>query len=202
MEKRAESVCLKPLSEMEVTQQEQRSYVKIAVLRGRNAKKCHSELTESLGNRALPYRRTVARWAAAFQRGRVTSADRRRTGRPRTVRTDVARAVIAQCLEYDRRWSLQELQAHTGIDQATVHKILREDLHMRKIAAKWVPHAFTEQQKWCRYEICRILLERYKNEGENLLNNIITIDETWVRAYEPEFKSQSAEWRHEGSPRR
>ena len=62
---------------------------------------------------------------------------------------DVSHAVIAQCLEDDRRWSLQELQAHTCIDQATVHKILR-DLHMCKIAAKWVPHALTEQQKWCR----------------------------------------------------
>ena len=68
----------------------------------------------------------------------------RRTGRPRTVRTDVARAVIAQCLEDDRRLSLQELQAHTGVDQATVHKILRKDLLMRKIVTKWVPH--TEQQ--------------------------------------------------------
>ena len=67
----------------------------------------------------------------------------RRTGRPRTVRSDVARAVIAQCLVDDRRSSLQELQAHTGIDQATVHKILREDLHIRKISAKWVPHALT-----------------------------------------------------------
>ena len=57
------------------------------------------------------------------------------------MRTDVVRAVIAQCLKEDRRWSLPELQAHTGIDQATVHKILREDLHMRKTAAKWVPHA-------------------------------------------------------------
>ena len=66
-----------------------------------------------------------------------------RTGRARTVRIDVARAVIAQCLEDDRRWSLQELQAHTGIDQATVNNILREDLHMLKIAAKWVPHALT-----------------------------------------------------------
>ena len=91
---------------------------------------------------------------------------------------------------------------HTGIDQATVHKILREDLHMRKTAAKWVPHALTEQQKWCRYETCRIHLERYQTEGENLLNNIITIDETWVRAYEPELKRQSAEWRYEGSPQR
>ena len=49
-------------------------------------------------------------------------------------------------------WSYKhKLQAYTGIDQATVHKILREDLHMRKIDAKWVPHALTEQQKWYRY---------------------------------------------------
>ena len=98
------------------------------------------------------------------------------------MRTDVARAVIAQCLEDDRWWSLQEVQAHTGIDQETVHKILREDQHMRKIAAKWVPHALTEKQKWCRSETCRIHLERYQNEGESLLNNSNTIDETWVRA--------------------
>ena len=52
-------------SEMEVTRQEQRYYVKIAMLRGRNSKECHSELTEALGNRALQYR-TVARWATAF----------------------------------------------------------------------------------------------------------------------------------------
>ena len=131
---------------MEVTRQEQRSYVKIAVLWGRNAKECHSELTEALGNRALEYR-TVTRWAAAFQRGRIASASMRRSGRPRSVRTDVVCAVIAQCLEDDRRWSLQELQAQTDIDQATVHKILREDLHMRKITAKWVPHALTNNKK-------------------------------------------------------
>ena len=85
---------------MDVTRLEQRSYVKTAVLRGRNAKECHSELTEALGNCALPYR-TVTRWAAAFQRVRVASADMRRAGRPRTVCTDVARAVIAHCLEDD-----------------------------------------------------------------------------------------------------
>ena len=50
-----------------------------------------------LGNRALPYR-TAARWAAAFHCGRVASADKRQRGRPRSVLTDVARAVIAQRL--------------------------------------------------------------------------------------------------------
>ena len=76
----------------------------------------------------------------------LASADMRRTGRPRTVHIDVAGSVIAQCLEGDRRWSL----AHT---MTTVHKILREDLHMRKIAAKWVPHALTEQQQWYHYDL-------------------------------------------------
>ncbi|PRD22236.1 UNVERIFIED_CONTAM: hypothetical protein NCL1_49611 [Trichonephila clavipes] len=46
---------------MEVTRVEQRAHIKIAVLRGRNAIECHSELVEALGNNALPYR-TVARW--------------------------------------------------------------------------------------------------------------------------------------------
>ena len=73
--------------------------MKIAVLWVKNGKECHLELTEALGNRALS-KRTVARWAAALQRGRVASADIRRTGRPRIVRTDVARGVISQCLEY------------------------------------------------------------------------------------------------------
>ncbi|GFQ71241.1 HTH_48 domain-containing protein [Trichonephila clavata] len=46
---------------MKVTHGEQRTYIKIAVLRGRNEMECHSELAEALGNNALPYR-TVARW--------------------------------------------------------------------------------------------------------------------------------------------
>ena len=44
---------MQPLSEMEVTGHEQRSYVKTVELWGRNAKDCHLELTEDLGNRAL-----------------------------------------------------------------------------------------------------------------------------------------------------
>ena len=37
---------------MEVNRVEQRSYIKIAVLRERNAMECHSELVEAVGNNA------------------------------------------------------------------------------------------------------------------------------------------------------
>ncbi|GFY00839.1 hypothetical protein TNCV_2142311 [Trichonephila clavipes] len=45
---------------MEVTRFEQRSYIKIAVLRGKIAMEYHSELVEAVGNNVLSYR-TVAR---------------------------------------------------------------------------------------------------------------------------------------------
>ncbi|GFS75550.1 transposon Tf2-9 polyprotein [Trichonephila clavipes] len=46
---------------MKVTLVEKRDYIKIAILRGRNAMECQSELVETLGKNVLPYR-TVARW--------------------------------------------------------------------------------------------------------------------------------------------
>ena len=46
---------------MHVTRLGQRDYIKLVVMRGRNARECHSELMEAVGNNAPPYR-TVARW--------------------------------------------------------------------------------------------------------------------------------------------
>ena len=46
---------------MEVMKHEQRSYVKIAFLHGRNGREYHTELRKALGVHAMPYR-TVARW--------------------------------------------------------------------------------------------------------------------------------------------
>ncbi|GFV59990.1 HTH_48 domain-containing protein [Trichonephila clavipes] len=70
---------------MEITRVEQRAYIKIAVLRGRNATECHSELVEALGNNALPYR-TVARWVGKFQQAHVSTSDEQRSRRPVSVR--------------------------------------------------------------------------------------------------------------------
>ncbi|PNF43802.1 hypothetical protein B7P43_G09556 [Cryptotermes secundus] len=109
---------------MNVSQLEQCCYMKIAVLRGRTVTECHSELVEALGDHALLYR-TVARWIKSFQCGREASTDLQCSGHPVSVRTNVSHAVIAQRIEEDRRWSLKRLERHTGIDQATVHQILR-----------------------------------------------------------------------------
>jgi hypothetical protein len=72
---------------------------------------------------------------------------------------------------------------------------------MRKTVACWVPHNLTEAQKWHRHAVAGLHLERYHNEGDAFLQRIVAIGETWARAYEPELKRRSNEWRHQGSPR-
>ncbi|GFQ94606.1 HTH_48 domain-containing protein [Trichonephila clavata] len=103
---------------MEVIRVEQHVYIKIAVLRGRNEMEYHSKFVEALGNNALPYR-TVARWEGRFQQGRVSTSDEQRSGRSVSVRTDLARAVIEQLMDEDRRWTLLQLERASGIEKRT-----------------------------------------------------------------------------------
>jgi len=78
---------------------------------------------------------------------------------------------------------------------------LTERLHKRRIAVRWVPHGLSEEQKCRRLEIAQQLLHRFREEGKEFLQKVVAIDETWIRDFEPELKSQSSEWRDKGSPR-
>ncbi len=66
------------------------------------------------------------------------------------MRTDVARAVIEQLMDENRRWTLLELERASGIEKRTVHRILRNELHLRKIALRWVPPIGDPIQTWCK----------------------------------------------------
>jgi hypothetical protein len=52
-----------------------------------------------------------------------------------------------------------------------------------------------------RKMVAEELLRRCEAEGEEFLNRIFAIDETWIRDFEPQLKSQSAQWKHATSPR-
>ena len=43
-------------------------------------------------------------------------------------------------------------------------------------------------------------LQRYKTEGEAMLERIVTGDEIWVHHYQPESKQASRQWKHKESP--
>jgi histone-lysine N-methyltransferase SETMAR len=70
-----------------------------------------------------------------------------------------------------------------SLDRESVQQILREQLNIRKVCAKMVPKLLSDEQKVRRKELCLELLQRIENEPD-LLNSIITCDETWVFTYD------------------
>jgi hypothetical protein len=44
-----------------------------------------------------------------------------------------------------------------------------------------------------RKRVAEELLRRYKAEREQFLNRNVAIDETWIRDFEPQLKSQSSQ---------
>jgi hypothetical protein len=87
-----------------------------------------------------------------------------------------------------------------NIPKIVVLWILQEDLGKRKLCASFVPHSLTPEQREDRVTSCQDIIVMADTDN-NLFNKIITGDETWCFAYDPETKLQSSEWVGETSPR-
>ena len=96
--------------------------------------------------------------------------------------------------------TIEEIALQLGISQGTAYSLVHDILGFHEVAARWVPRHPSEEHKRNRQHICSSLLEGYNREGDNLLNRIITDDETWVHHYEPDIKRQGMQWKHTSSP--
>ena len=63
-----------------------------------------------------------------------------------------------------------------------------------------MPTLLCVDQNQQRLEVCLDLKENTANDPR-FLSNVITGDETWVYAYDPETKTQPSQWKSPGSPR-
>ena len=108
---------------------------------------------------------------------------------------------IQELLKTDRRLTCEEAARDVGISRVSAHTILTTNLDKRRVAARWVPHCLSEEQKTECMVTAKTLLKRYYKEGECFLYRKVAIDETWIRIYEPESLCQSSEWLTLASPR-
>jgi histone-lysine N-methyltransferase SETMAR len=179
----------------QISHSDRRSYIKIETLRGKNPIEIHNALHEVCGDSVVD-RTTVSRWTSCFREGRVSIQDDPRSGRPVTATDDISVVIVSTVLEQDRRKSCEQTALETNMSTASVFRIVIQTLQKRKVAAKWVPHQLSEEQKAARKRVAEELLWRYEAEGEQFLNRTVAIGETWIRDFEPQLKSQSCHWKH------
>ena len=80
----------------------------------------------------------VEKWIGEFKRGRKSTNDAERSGRPKNVTISGIIGKIHDIVLDDLKVKVRELAETGGISNGSVVKILHEDLDMSKLTAKWV----------------------------------------------------------------
>jgi hypothetical protein len=63
---------------------------------------------------------------------------------------------------------------------------MQDHLKFRKVCARWVPRELTGREKMNRMGLSLQRLLRYPDGGEDMLNRIVTRDESEAHHYQPE----------------
>ena len=142
----------------------------------------------------------VFEWHKGFKEGRESVRDDERCGRSKKVRTPELIGQIKNFMDNDCRVSIETISAQFDVSVRTVHKIIREELKMRKICAKFVPRVLREDPRERRCHDSREIVELI-NSDPAVLDALVTWDESWINCYDLETKRQSSQWKHAGSPR-
>ncbi|CAH2004529.1 unnamed protein product [Acanthoscelides obtectus] len=84
------------------------------------------------------------------------------------------------------------------ISKTSIQTILHEELGVRKLFSRWIPHLLTEEQKTARVNWCQKTLDRFNSGNSKNVYSIVSGDESWIYCYEPENKRQTAVWVFQG----
>ncbi|PNF32522.1 hypothetical protein B7P43_G02445, partial [Cryptotermes secundus] len=121
---------------------EQRAAVKLCFLLEKTAAETIIMLQTAYKEAAMS-KTQIYGWFCRFKHGEISTDDEPRSGRPSTARTDENVTKIRQTILEDRRRTIDELVELTGIAWSSCQRILTEELHMKRLAAKFVPRLLT-----------------------------------------------------------
>ena len=123
-----------------------------------------------------------------------------RPSRPATSKSGENIVKVRDLVRSDRRLTIREMSHELNLSFYAVQSILTKDLTMRRVSAKFIPKLLSDEQKQHRLQVAQELINRSENDAD-MLNRVITGDESWVYGYDPETKAQSSQWKSPGSPR-
>ena len=118
--------------------------------------------------------------SARFRKGQLSTEDNPRSGIPSTSTDYISEVIVNDILREDRQKTCEEIAHEARITVAFVYRIIINNLKMKKVAARWVTHHLSDEQKACHQRIAEELLHRYQTEGQEFLKRIVALDETWI----------------------
>lgn len=184
---------------------EVRSVIRFLSAKNVTASEIHRQICEVYGAGVMSVQ-MVRQWRREFIGGREEVHDRPREGRPKDSLTSDAIAGVRALLNDDILLTIRQMEQSmrhemcNPVSRMTIDRIVKEELHFRKVCARWVPRELTTDHKNNRMAAAIEFLTRYQEEGEAMLDRIITGDETWVHHFTPSTKKQTMVWKTVDEP--
>lgn len=184
---------------MEISREQFRVLIYYDFKSGLHEDECLERLATAFES-SHPSRATIYRWYREFKRGGSSVSDKERDGRPRTGVTPENVEKVRLMVRDDPHISYEYIQKSLQVSSDTVSKILHEELRMKKVVCRWVPHSLTQFQKDERVRISRQTLQMLSEGGQRLISKIVTGDETYIPFYDTPTRQESRVWIHEDDP--
>ena len=122
-------------------------------------------------------RTQVFDWFRRFKEGRTSVESDPCSGRPSTSRNEEMIAKVRPIVRNNRRLAVREIADDCRISAGSCNAILTNDLHMKCVCTKFVPHLLTDDQHEQHQKITGDLFE-HSCEDVQFLKNIVTGDES------------------------
>lgn len=125
------------------------------------------------GGACLPLQQ-VYEWDRKFENWASRLSDADHPSRPHTAYTPARMELVEQVIRKNRRVTTDELAMELGISHGSAHHIMHDVLQYHEVWARWVPKQLSPDLKERRKE----------NEGETLLQRIVTEDGSWAHYFQ------------------
>lgn len=178
---------------MELSQRDKRAMIFYDYQMHLSAQESHDRLVLALQEEA-PSLATVKNWFNEFRRGRESLEDEPRAGRPAEIVTSETITAVENLIRENPRITYHLIEDNLGLSPPRVSSILHKHLHVTKRTARWVPHILTLEQKVCRVDWCKFMLDKFDKGRSRMVETIVTGDESWIYQYDPLTKQQSQVW--------
>lgn len=144
-----------------------------------NAVDTHKFVTTAWGNECISLR-SVYRLMSELESGKRDSfEDSGRAGRPKSVATADNIEIIRSLLEQYPHSSIDDLQDATELSHGAVQRIVSEELRMKKILSRWIPHFLSDDNKLSRVTEGQHIAN-YIRRHRDVQQRLVFIDEKWL----------------------
>ena len=130
-----------------------RGYIKIRCQLGVSENEIFEELCDVHGQNEVSYA-TITRWVKKFKSGCDSINNAPKSGRPCSATSNNMVKKVCDVVKSEARLTVNQIADIVGISVASVFRIIKRNLKMRRITARWIPHLLSDMSDFQQPENC------------------------------------------------